>query len=163
MTISIRNATAADAPEVAAVYLASVKAALPYLARPHTDDEVTTWVEQCLVPTGQVVVAVEPAGRFGDSILGFAAVANGSLDHLYVRPDRLRSGIGSALLAEAVARSPGEIRLFVFQRNEAARAFYRAQGFVVRSFHDGSANEEQEPDLVMVRRPHPARQQGQGS
>ncbi|MET3803791.1 GNAT superfamily N-acetyltransferase [Nakamurella sp. UYEF19] len=160
MTPVIRTAVADDAAEVAEVYLASVKAALPYLARPHTDDEVRTWVAQTLVPSGGVIVAVAPQGVPGRSILGFAAVAGDSLDHLYVRPDLLRSGVGSALLAEAVVRCPSGITLFVFQRNAAARAFYRSRGFRVASFTDGSANEEREPDLVMVRPPEPADQPG---
>ena len=40
------------------------------------------------------------------------------------------------------------LRLWVFQRNEPAIAFYRARGFRETLRTDGSANEEREPDAL---------------
>jgi hypothetical protein len=44
--------------------------------------------------------------------------------------------------------SPRRLQLFTFQRNERARAFYEARGFVAIGASDGSGNEEGEPDLL---------------
>lgn len=44
--------------------------------------------------------------------------------------------------------SPRRLRLFTFQRNERARAFYEARGFVPIDFNDGSRDKEGEPDIL---------------
>jgi len=38
------------------------------------------------------------------------------------------------------------LELWVFQRNERARAFYRRHGFVLVEETDGAGNEERTPD-----------------
>lgn len=77
--------------------------------------------------------------------IGFAAVANGWLEHLYVLPERVGQGVGSALLRAALA-GEGSLDLYVFQRNERARRFYEARGFTLVALTDGADNEEREPD-----------------
>ena len=70
------------------------------------------------------------------------------MDHLYVRPERQAQGIGTALLAQAMAaHSP--LRLWAFQRNAQALRFYAARGFRVIEHTDGSRNEEREPDALL--------------
>jgi GNAT superfamily N-acetyltransferase len=71
------------------------------------------------------------------------------VEHLYVRPDAQRAGIGSALLEEAKRGRPNGLRLWVFQRNHAARAFYARHGFVEVRSTDGADNEEREPDVLL--------------
>lgn len=44
--------------------------------------------------------------------------------------------------------SRGELSLYTFQRNSAARAFYEGHGFVAEAYDDGSRNEEKEPDVL---------------
>ena len=143
-SVTIRRASAGDGATVAEIYLAAIRSELPYLHLVHTDVQVRAWFQDYVLPTRRVLLAIA-----GDEIVGFAAVDQGHLDHLYLRPDRLRSGVGSALLDAAKGHSPQGLELFVFQRNAAARAFYRRHGFVPVAYGSGAANEEHEPDLRM--------------
>ena len=52
------------------------------------------------------------------------------IDHLYVTPDRIGTGIGSRLIATAKARRPDGLDLYCFQVNMRARTFYEHHGFV---------------------------------
>ena len=142
MTIRIRSARPGDAPAVAEIYLAAIRSELPYLRPAHTDAQVRAWYADVVLPTSTVLLAVEE-----EVIVGYAAGGNGWLDHLYLRPDRLRAGIGSRLLTEFQDRSPDGLQLYVFQRNWPARAFYRRHGFVPVTFGSGVSNEELEPDV----------------
>ncbi len=67
----------------------------------------------------------------------------------YVDPSAWRSGAGSLLLDHAKQRRPNGLKLWTFQRNALARAFYRGHGFVDVRETDGSANEEREPDVML--------------
>jgi putative acetyltransferase len=72
------------------------------------------------------------------------------VEHLYVRPEAQRAGIGSALLQAAKSGSPSGLRLWTFQRNQGARAFYARHGFAELELTDGSGNEEREPDVLLA-------------
>lgn len=74
-----------------------------------------------------LIVAVE-----GGGVIGFAAVYRPAafIHHLYVDPGRQRRGAGSALLAVAAEAAGPAASLKCLAANEAARAFYRAQGWV---------------------------------
>lgn len=139
----VRPATAAAAPEVAAVFLAARRDALPYLPALHRDDETRGWIAGVVLPRSDVWVA-----ELDGVIVGFLAVTADRLDHLYVRPGYYRRGIGDRLLTKAKEISPRRLRLFTFQRNGRARAFYEARGFVAVDFNEGSRNEEGEPDVL---------------
>lgn len=139
----LRLATAADALEIADVFLAARRDALPYLPALHTDGETRRWIAD-VVLRGSVVWVAE----LDAAIVGFLSVAGDHLDHLYVRPGYHRVGIGNRLLAKAKEHSPHRLQLFTFQRNGRARAFYEARGFVAVDFNDGSRNEEGEPDVL---------------
>jgi ribosomal protein S18 acetylase RimI-like enzyme len=138
----VRPATAADADAVTAVFLASRAAALPWLPQLHTDEATRSWVEEVVLAEQRTWVAVD-----GDDVVGFAALSAGRLEHLYLRPDRRRQGIGSLLFAEVRRTSP-EGTLSVFARNTPARAFYERHGCRVVAIGDGSGNEEREPDVA---------------
>lgn len=127
------------------MFLASRRDALPYLPALHTDDETRRWIAGVVFPAGGMWVAVAD-GR----IVGFAALnaARDHLDHLYVLPGWYGRGIGGGLLEKAKELSAGCLRLFTFQRNARARAFYEARGFAVVDLNDGSRNEEREPDML---------------
>lgn len=64
--------------------------------------------------------------------LGFAGVADGKLEMLFVDDAARGRGIGSALLKHAVDRW-GVHRLDVNEQNPAARGFYEHEGFRVAS------------------------------
>jgi putative acetyltransferase len=65
---------------------------------------------------------------------------------LAVFPERQRRGVGTVLLRKARDCSPAELRLFTFQRNEKARAFYEKHGFTIVAFGVSPAP-ELEPDV----------------
>ncbi|MFJ9886469.1 GNAT family N-acetyltransferase [Streptomyces sp. NPDC091287] len=146
--VRLRPATPNDAEAVTRVFLASRAAAMPYLPRVHSDEDTLAWITHVVLPTSTEVWVAEETEEGGE-LLGFAVLAgDDELDHLYLRPDALRRGIGSRLLAEVRGAAEGALKLYVFQRNAAARAFYERHGFTAVAFDDGARNEENEPDVL---------------
>ncbi|MFD6276110.1 GNAT family N-acetyltransferase [Streptomyces sp. NPDC060209] len=143
-SVRLRAATAEDAEEITRVFLASRAAALPGLLRVHSDEETLARITHVVLPDSRVWVAEGEAGE----LLGFASLDGDELDQLYLRPDTLRRGIGTQLLERVKEASRGEVSLYTFQRNSAARAFYERHGFVAVAYDDGSRNEEEEPDVL---------------
>ncbi len=78
--------------------------------------------------------------------VGMLALHDSWIRQLAVFPSFQRQGIGTALLQKAREHSPGELRLYTFQRNNAARAFYERHGFLVVAF-GVSPEPESEPDV----------------
>jgi GNAT superfamily N-acetyltransferase len=148
MAIVVRAATAADAAAVADIDLAARAEALPTVRWAHTPDEVRGWIANVLLPGGDVWVA-EEAGV----VVGYLAMAGDLVAQLHVRPGHWRRGIGTTLLRHAKQIRPDGLRLWCFQVNARARAFYAAQGFVAVEFTDGGGNEEREPDILFAWRP----------
>ena len=146
-TITIRPAGAADAGDVADVYLASFHATYDFPLA-HTDEEVRAWIRDEIEARG-TWVALDSAG----TTVGMMSVKPGELDQLYVRPDRLGEGIGRRLLELAREQSPDGLTLYTFQVNARARRFYERNGFVAEWFGDGLANEEGQPDVRYAWRP----------
>ena len=87
------------------------------------------------------------------AILGFAALSDAELTHIYVEPDAHGRGIGGALLDRAKERRPDGFQLWVFQQNGSARRFYERRGFVFVRETDGSDNEERTPDALYAWHP----------
>jgi GNAT superfamily N-acetyltransferase len=147
MSTTFRAATAADAPSVAEVYLASRKRFLPFAPLAHSDDDVRGWVTDMLIPSGRVTVAVD-----GERIVGLMALSRadgfGWVDQLYLDPASVAHGIGTALLERAKRELGRPIRLHTFQANAGARRFYERHGFRALEFGDGSGNEENCPDVL---------------
>jgi GNAT superfamily N-acetyltransferase len=145
----VRPATAEDAGDIARVHMDSRAATMPYLPpqrRGH--GEVTAWVRDLVLPRCRTWVAVR-----GGQVVGYAVLDGDLLDHLYLRPEVLRQGVGTLLLGEVRRHSPAGLTLHVFARNEGARAFYAAHGFEVVARTDGSGNMERLPDLTLRWRP----------
>ncbi|HKV00289.1 MAG TPA: GNAT family N-acetyltransferase [Vineibacter sp.] len=140
----LRDATPGDAHDLTDLFLAARRTAMPWLAVVHTDDETRGWITHALLRDRRVRIA-EADGR----VAGFAVVHDGWLDHLYIAPAHQGTGAGSLLLDDSKRLSGGALQLYVFQRNQRARAFYLSRGFVEAAFSDGATNEEREPDLVM--------------
>ncbi|WP_329124886.1 GNAT family N-acetyltransferase [Streptomyces sp. NBC_01465] len=144
-TAEVRPARAADAEAIATVHQASRAQTMPYLPpQKRTHEEVVRWAREVLLQECRVWVAVR-----GDEVLGYAALDGDMLDHLYLRPDVRRQGIGTLLLDEVRAHSPRGVRLHVFQQNTDARAFYERHGFMVLDTNDGSRNMENLPDMTL--------------
>lgn len=89
--------------------------------------------------------AVWVADRSGET-LGMIALQVPWIRHLSVFPEHQRRGVGTALLCKARECSPAELRLFTFQRNDKARAFYEKHGFTVVALGISPAP-ELEPDV----------------
>lgn len=141
--ITLREATASDAREIAELHLSARRTAMPYLRQPFTDDETRGWFSREIVaPSTAWWVA-----RHDDLTVGYMLLFRDDLDHLYVLPGWQRRGIGSRLLNHAKALSPRRLQLYAFQRNIGARAFYEAHGFRLVKLRDGSHNIEEEPDV----------------
>lgn len=142
--LTIRGVTAADAPVVAEIFLASRHLAMPWLAQHHTDEETREWHANVLVPRGTVVVA-EREG----TVVGFAEPSGGWLHALYVAPPAQGAGVGSALFEHSTALQPDGFDLWVFQRNTRALDFYARYGCVEVRRTDGADNQEREPDVLL--------------
>jgi len=144
----IREAEPGDAPVIAEIHLAARREAMSYLHRPHTDDETRDWFRDAVGDRSSAWWVA----RIEEEIVGYMLIDSGSIDHLYVRPDWLRRGVGVSLLNKAKALSPDRLELWTFQRNTSATAFYEAQGFCTVAFTEGR-NEEREPDVKYEWRP----------
>jgi GNAT superfamily N-acetyltransferase len=141
--VILRPAVAADALEIADVFLAARRDALSFVAVLHSDDETRRWISDVVMRRSVMWVAV-----LDRKIVGFFSLLSDQLDQLYVQPGYYRQGIGDRLLAKAKQLSPRRLWLHTSQRNERARAFYEARDFVPVDFGDGSRNEEREPDVL---------------
>jgi GNAT superfamily N-acetyltransferase len=111
---------------------------------------VRTWIRDTVLPSQAVAVAVTQ-----DHVVGIVALdeRDGTtwITQLYVLPRHVGHGIGSRLLAYAIQRSRGPVRLYCFQQNEGARRFYERHGFKAIAFSDGRTNEERCPDVLYER------------
>jgi GNAT superfamily N-acetyltransferase len=144
----IDSARPEDAAALAALFSAARRTAMPWLPELHTAAEDREFVERRVLAECEVLVA-----RRDGEPLAFLALNGGQVDHLYVRPDAQRQGVGGALLDAAKARRPRGLQLWAFQRNGAALAFYARHGFTELDRTDGRDNEEREPDVRLGWRP----------
>jgi GNAT superfamily N-acetyltransferase len=141
--MTVRKATASDAREVAKLHVRAWQAAYRGLVPdelvegPSVTDRERDWQTVLRAPADRALtlVAVDGEGR----LQGFCTVATPG-DHAsaeialtYVEPQSWRTGIGSALLEAALSelreRGRRDVTLWVFARNDRARAFYAKFGF----------------------------------
>jgi GNAT superfamily N-acetyltransferase len=142
--MEVDSARPEDAGSLAAIFTAARRTAMPWLPELHTEDEDRRFIGERVMVECEVLVA-----RRDGRPAGFLALKDDMLEHLYVAPDAQREGIGTALLEAAKARRPDGLRLWVFQRNTGALAFYVRHGFTEVMRTDGSDNEEREPDVLL--------------
>jgi putative acetyltransferase len=141
--VSIRRATPEDAPALAEIHARARRECMPYLPDLYSDEEILRFVRETVFLNEELWVAEADAG-----VVGFLALSDDLLYHLYVNPDFHGKGVGSALFAQVQALRPAGFRLWVFQRNAQARAFYEHRGMTVVELTDGSENAEHEPDAL---------------
>jgi GNAT superfamily N-acetyltransferase len=115
----------------------------PYSAvhQGHTLQEATAHFRNRVLADCEVWVAERDG-----SLAAVLALEAPWIRHLAVFPGHQRSGIGTVLLGKARECSPRTLRLYTFQRNEPARAFYERHGFVAVAF-GVSPPPESEPDV----------------
>src|SRR5208283_4504006 len=94
--VAFRRATAADAPAVATVYIASRRGAAAWLPTVGTDDEIRAFVVDKMVPERETWVA-EDGGR----IVAMLVLDADMVEQFYVAPGEQRRGVGDAMLAHA--------------------------------------------------------------
>ena len=141
--LTLRPATEADAEAVAGIHLAARReAAMP--PGVHTDAEVLAFL------TGRLGADEVWLAEVDGAPVGYARTTATWLDDLYVAPSHARQGVGGALLDLVKAQRPDGFCLWVFEMNVPARAFYARHGLVELERTDGSANEEQAPDVRLA-------------
>ena len=138
-----RPATAPDIPDIARVFIETRTRCLPYLNWEY-DHAI-----MCEVFSPQLDHASFWVAEDGQ-LIGFLAFDTYEIDHLYVLPEFHGRGIGKALLNIALDGTRGDVRLWAFQQNSQARAFYERSGFGIEFETDGSGNMEKTPDVRYV-------------
>jgi ribosomal protein S18 acetylase RimI-like enzyme len=146
--VSFRTATDEDAEAVAKVYLLSRRTFVAFAPMAHSEDETRDWIKTVLIPTGRVTVA-ERNGQIVGMMTLEETDGVGWIEQLYLHPNAVGQGIGSALVARAKAELPSPIRLYTFQENAGAIRFYTRHGFQPIAYGDGSGNEEGCPDVLL--------------
>lgn len=123
----------------------------PYVEahRRHTLSDARSFFKRHVLPECEVWVATE-----ADALLGFIALSSGWIRQLTVFAEHQRRGVGTQLLRRVQERSPVELRLYTFQRNAPARAFYVGHGFEPVAFGI-SPSPENEPDVEYLWRSDP--------
>jgi RimJ/RimL family protein N-acetyltransferase len=155
MGLRIRPATRADAKAIAALHLASYRAAyeglIPaeVLSSLRAEDRQRRWQVSLNDPQRQTLVAQDDDDAL--TLIGFAevgpsrdddaAAGTGELIALHVFQSRWRQGAGRALHDAAIATLAAWgfqiVTLWVLTGNTRARTFYEAMGWN----HDGTARE----------------------
>lgn len=137
----LRRLAIGDMDAAADVLRRALDGRLPWLAGMHTPAQDRAFMRD------HVLATCEIWGAGTGPLAGMIAFRDGWVDQLHVRPEWQGRGLGSALLDLAKARSR-RLHLWTFQRNHAARRFYRSRGFVQVDATDGSRNPEREPDVL---------------
>jgi GNAT superfamily N-acetyltransferase len=123
--VSLEEFKPADAGELVSMWRESFEHGVG-IVDPHPIEEQERYLLEEVIPKNDVRVA-----RLDGRIVGFVAATPESVAQLYVRKGFHRRGIGTRLLDWAKSRSNGSLRLFTFERNAGARAFYERHGFVI--------------------------------
>lgn len=140
----MRRATLEDLLDVAKIHRLAFGTAMPHMPTLHTPEEDLNFYTTGVLTSDQIWVA-----ELADFVAGFIAFRTGWVEHLYIHPDCQRRGIGSNLLALAMASSDS-LHAWTFQCNQGARSFYEKHGFHVERETDGAGNEEKQPDVLYV-------------
>ncbi|MHC6226945.1 GNAT family N-acetyltransferase [Pseudomonas sp. X10] len=133
LPLSLQTPHLSDYPELVRVWEASVRATHDFLPEYYIlllrDHVLRHYLDAVML-----VCCKTCAQRIG----GFAGVANGQVDMLFVAPEYRGQGIGKRLLGYAIEELNAE-RLDVNEQNTQALGFYLNQGFEVvgRSETDG--------------------------
>ena len=145
--MSLRRADLTEAGDIARLHRFTVRTSLPFLPDIFTAEQDLAFFRDQLLANAETWVWEE-----GEAICGYVAFKPGWVEHLFIHPDHQGRGIGPALLDKAMENGT-ERRLWTFQKNARARAFYEKRGFVIEIETDGSTNMEKEPDVLYVWRP----------
>jgi len=99
--------------------------------------------------------AVELFGAELDgTLVGFAGVAEGTVEMLFIASDYHGQGIGNTLMDKAVSRYDART-VDVNEHNPAAVGFYRSYGFVITGWDETDADDRPYPILRLRLEPVP--------
>jgi ribosomal protein S18 acetylase RimI-like enzyme len=145
--LTIRQAELGDAAEIASVYIASRKLLQAYAPLTHSDKAIVDWVANTLIPSCDVTTAL-----MNHKIIGLCVTSHEKgfnwINQLYVHPQYINQGVGTALLKSTLRKLQASVRLYTFQANANASRFYEQHGFVAIEFSDGANNEERAADIL---------------
>ena len=144
----IRRARPEDTDAIVETFIASFETLLSFLPDLHTHDEHRQFITE-VVPRDHELWVAEAEGR----VVGFAAVGESTLGHIYVHPGFHGRGLGTALLEQTKKLRPAGFTLWTFPANEGACRFYERHGLRAIEYGDGSGNEEGVPDVRYEWRP----------
>jgi putative acetyltransferase len=125
----------ADARARATLFRASVE---ELTAEDYSEDQRAAWTSAADDEAGfadRLAADLTLVALVDGKIAGFAALRDNSLfDMLYVRPDLVRQGVGSALAdaIEKLAAGRGA-KLLTVEASDSARDFFAARGYVPQS------------------------------
>ena len=137
--IVLRPARSTDAGKVGAI-LSEFAETTDWMPRLHTGAEDIAHAGQ-LIERGWVTVAVRD-----DVVIAFVACDGAEIDALYVARRQRGQGVGTALLVEVCSKA-AQLKLWTFQANVRAIAFYVRHGFVEVTRSDGAGTDEKLPDV----------------
>jgi len=128
--IVIRDATPTDRPALFDVWLRSVRATHSFLSESDVELLAPLVRDYLASDATEFRVACDGSGA-PIGFMGLSRTAD-EVESMFLAPERLRRGIGRALLDDARSRRPGVAwTVSVNEANDAARRFYEAVGFVV--------------------------------
>lgn len=131
--MKIEPADSGDHLTLIAIWEASVRATHHFLP----EEEIAA-LRPLILEHYFAAVALVCGKQDDGEIDGFCGVHDGNIEMLFVAPAARGRGVGSLLVAHAIA-SQGATRVDVNEQNEQALGFYRRMGFAVvgRSPRDG--------------------------
>ena len=171
----VRAATPADAPAIAEIgriafpptYAGSLDPAViaTVVDALYTDEGAAATIAVSEADPGSRLFIVERGGRVDGFLHYDECGPEPELHRIYLRPEAIRSGAGSALMAALHDSLPADTRyvLLVAANNDRAIAFYRRHGLHIRESVDGvdyyrthmgvdiDADAEPYPALIMAR------------
>jgi ribosomal protein S18 acetylase RimI-like enzyme len=141
--LTIRPYQSTDLEPVVALWHEAKRSAFPYveIQQRYTFTDDSDYFLNYLLTECSILIA-----EWEQELAGFMALKPGYIDQLFVRVGWQRQGIGSVLLNKAKQLTRDELRLYTFQKNHNARAFYERHGFRAIAFAV-SPPPENEPDV----------------
>lgn len=143
MEFSIDTVSSDEYPLIVDVWEASVRATHEFM----TEADIAYFKPLILnnyLKELELRVARDSTGE----IIGFIGVSHINLELLFVRPDKIRAGVGKKLLKYAV-RQLDVRRLDVNEQNVAALNFYTSQGFKITGRSEKDSAGKPYPILYM--------------
>ena len=138
---TVRDYANGDLDDMVTILVQASRTAYTFMPWTHSDTSFCWFVSDALKPWDAVRLA-----EVGNEPIGFACLEGAYLDQLFVKPPCERRSIGTTLLDDIKRLRPVGFKLYTFQANLAARAFYERQGLVANAF--GVSEAENEPDFT---------------